>query len=173
MKQFLFSFILTCLLSACTVGSVYRVYQGERLPALAIATLEGSQFLRQDWLNRYTDAVRFAQVDDIAIENSVAYNRLELAPGFHDVTVYFYWDMGSARGMAPALVSYAVSRDSMSRRMRFNARAGEFYRVMAEPHFTGSRQDITTLTHVDFWIVDRDGNEIVTREAGCFIPEVD
>ena len=110
-------------------------------------------------------------MDDIAIENSVAFSSLELLPGFHDVTVYFYWDLGTARGLAPALVSYAASRESLTRSMRFKARAGETYRVMAEPHFSESRQDITTLAHVDFWIVDRAGNEIVSKEAGRYLPE--
>lgn len=170
MKHYLMFLLVPMLLTACLSGSAYQVYEGEQLPRMQVATLEGSQFLRQDWLNRYVDAVRFAQVDDVVIDNSVAYNRLEVTPGFHDVTVYFYWDMGSARGLAPALVSYAASRESLSRTLRFNARAGESYRVFAEPRFSAERQDITTLTHVDFWIEDSAGNEIVSREQGQFIP---
>lgn len=137
---------------------------------MQVVTLEGAQFLRQDWLNRYVDAVRFSQVDDLSIDNSIAYNRLEIAPGYHDITVYFYWDMGSARGLAPALVSYAASRETLSRTLRFNARAGETYRVMAEPFFSSDRQDITTLTHVNFWVEDEAGNEIVSQNEGRYIP---
>lgn len=161
---------LALLLGGCLSGSVYQVYEGEPLSPMQVSTLEGAQFLRQDWLNRYVDAVRFSRVDDTPIDNSVAYNRLEVEPGFHDVTVYFYWDMGSVRGLAPALVSYAATRETLSRTLRFNARAGETYQVMAEPHFTAERQDITTLSHVDFWVVDSNGNEIVSREAGRYVP---
>ncbi len=162
--------LLAALLAACLAGPSYQVYEGERRSQIHIATLEGAQFLRQDWLNRYVDAVRFSQVDDIVIDNSVAYNRLEIEPGFHDISVYFYWDMGSVRGLAPALVSYAATRPSLSRSLRFNARAGESYQVRAEPHFNAERQDITTLSHVDFWVEDSNGNEIVTREEGRFVP---
>lgn len=138
---------------------------------MQVSTVEGAQFLRQDWLNRYVDAVRFAQVDYTPIDNSVAFDRLEIEPGYHDITVYFYWDMGSARGLAPALVSYAATRDTLSRTLRFNARAGESYQVMAEPHFNSERHDITTLTHVDFWVVDSAGNEIVSRDEGRYSPD--
>lgn len=58
--------------------------------------------------------------------------------------------MGSARGLAPALVSYAAARESLSRILRFEAEAGEVYRVMAERKFSSDRQDITTLSHVNF-----------------------
>ena len=70
-----------------------------------MAILEGSQYLRQDWLNRYIDSVRFEQVDGEAIVNSVEHERVENKLGAHEIVVYFYWDMGSARGLAPALVS--------------------------------------------------------------------
>lgn len=162
--------MLSLTLASCLSGLTYRIYEGEPRSSLQVATLQGDQLLRQDWLNRYVDAVRFSQVDEVTIDNSVAYGRLEVEPGFHDITVYFYWDMGSARGLAPALVSYAATRDSLSRTLRFNALAGESYRVMAEPRFNSERQDITTLTHVDFWVLDEDGNEIVTREQGRYIP---
>ncbi len=160
-------------LTACLSGAAYQVYEGEPRPALQIASVAGAQFLRQDWLNRYVDAVRFTRIDDITIDDSVAYSRIEIEPGFHDVTVYFYWDMGSARGLAPALVSYAATRESLSRTLRFNALAGETYQVMAEPHFNAERRDITTLTHVDFWVLDSEGNEIVSRAEGRFIPDSD
>lgn len=166
-------FVLAAILGSCTAGSAYRLYEGEAKSPMQVSVLEGAQFFRQDWLNRYVDAVRFAQVDDIPIDNSVAYSRLEVEPGFHDVTVYFYWDMGSVRGLAPALVSYAATRDTLSRTLRFNARAGETYQVMAEPHFNSDRQDITTLSHVDFWVIDSAGNEIVSQAEGRYFPTPD
>ena len=168
MKQILTLVILIALIPACTTGGAYRAYPGEQRPAMQVATLEGAQFMRQDWLNRYVDAVRFSQVDDYMIDNSVAFSSIEVEPGYHDVTVYFYWDMGTARGLAPALVSYAASQDTLSRTLRFNAMAGEVYRVMAEPHFDDERQDITTLAYVNFWIEDASGNEIVSRAEGRY-----
>jgi hypothetical protein len=168
MKLFLTLAILAILFPGCTNGSAYRAYDGEMRSAIQIATLEGSQFLRQDWLNRYIDAVRFSHIDANTIDDSVGYDRIEIEPGYHDVTVYFYWDMGTARGLAPALVSYAASQEELSRTLRFNARAGEVYRVMAHPHFNAERQDITTLSYVDFWVVDSNGNEVVSRADGSF-----
>jgi len=170
MKRLFLILVSLSVLGGCLSGGAYQAYSGERRSDMQVATLEGAQFLRQDWLNRYIDAVRFSQVDDLTIDNSVLYNRLEITPGYHDITVYFYWDMGSARGLAPALVSYAASRDSLSRTLRFNARAGERYRVLAEPSFSADRQDITTLTHVDFWVEDSAGNAIVSRREGRYVP---
>ncbi len=170
MRRVLLIICLIPLLTACLAGSAYQAYQGERLSEMQVATLEGAQFLRQDWLNRYVDAVRFSQVDELVIDNSVAYNRVEITPGYHDINVYFYWDMGSSRGLAPALVSYAATRDSLSRTLRFNARAGENYTVRAEPVFSADRQDITTLSHVNFWVEDEAGNEIVSRTEGRYVP---
>ena len=168
MKQFLTLAMLAILFPGCTNGNTYRAYDGEMRSAIQIATLEGSQFLRQDWLNRYMDAVRFSHIDANTIDDSVGYDRIEIEPGYHDVTVYFYWDMGTARGLAPALVSYAASKEELSRTLRFNAKAGEVYRVMAHPHFNAERQDITTLSYVDFWVVDSNGNEVVSRADGSF-----
>jgi hypothetical protein len=44
---------------------------------------------------------------------------------------------------------------------------------MAEPHFSGDRQDITSLSHVDFWIEDQNGNQIVSRRDGSYFPPSD
>lgn len=120
-----FVLLLSVVAVGCGAVGPYQAYSGDRLPANAVATLEGSQYLRQDWLNRYIDAVRFAQVDGEAIVNSVEHERVEIKPGAHEIAVYFYWDMGSARGLAPALVSYAAARESLSRILRFEAVAGE------------------------------------------------
>ena len=127
---------MSAVVIGCGAVGAYQACSGDRLTANAVAILEGSQYLRQDWLNRYTDAVRFAQVDGEAPVNSVEHERVEIKPGAHEIAVYFYWDMGSARGLAPALVSYAAARESLSRILRFEAEAGEVYRVMAEPKFS-------------------------------------
>ena len=170
MKKALLLMVLLPLLTSCVTGSAYRLYEGEARPSSSVAILEGAQFLRQDWLNRYIDSVRFSSVDEVMVDNNVAYNRIEILPGQHDVNVYFYWDMGTARGLAPALVSYAASRETLSRTLSFDARPGQTYRVLAEPHFSAERQDITTLTHVDFWVEDANGNLVVTRQQGSYFP---
>lgn len=54
----------------------------------------------------------------------------------------------------------------MSRTLHFNARAGEVYMVRAEPVFNDNFEDISTMSHVDFWIEDQQGNAVVTREQG-------
>ena len=88
--------MLSTVVIGCGAVGAYQTYSGDRLPANAFAILEGSQYLRQDWLNRYIDAVRFAQVDGEAIANSVEHERVEIKPGDYEIAVYFYWDMGSA-----------------------------------------------------------------------------
>jgi hypothetical protein len=162
--------LLACLLTGCLGSGTFQAYEGEARPAMQLAILDGEEYLRQDWLNRYVDSVRFSQVDGKQIEESAVYESIEIAPGFHDVTVYFYWDMGSQRGLAPALVSYASTRETLSRTLRFNARAGERYTVHAQPRFGDGRRDITTLIQVDFWIEDDEGNVIVTPEDGRYVP---
>ena len=93
-----FVLLLSADVIGCGAVGPYQAYSGDRLPANAVAIPEGSQYLRQDWLNRQTYAVRFAQVDGEAIVNSVEHERVEIKPGAHEIAVYFYWDMGSARG---------------------------------------------------------------------------
>ena len=66
------------------------------------------------------------------------------------------------------MVDYSKTRENISRTLRFNARPGEAYSVMAKPYFNNARHDITTLTHVDFWVLDEDGFEIVSKEAGRY-----
>lgn len=163
--------ILVASLAAC-VGSepIYKAYLGEARDVMRVATLEGDRFLRQDLINRYVDSVRFLRVDEIQIENSKRFNSIQIDPGFRTVLVYFDWDLGSMRGLAPALVNYASYREQMSRVLSFDALAGEVYLVKAEPVFTESFEDITTMSHVDFWIEDQQGNEIVSREEGRYIP---
>ena len=150
--------------------STFRAYPGAERSDIEVAIIEGEQYLRQDWLNRYVDVVRISAVDEFVVTDSDHYRRVEVAPGFHDVTVYFYWDLGSQRGLSQALVQFASGQETFSRTMRFNARAGEVYTVHAQPVFGEGRREITNLTHVDFWIEDDSGNEIVSKAQGRFIP---
>lgn len=162
--------LLLIFLAGCASSSVYQTYSGPARPESEVAVVVGQQYLRRDWLNRYVDAVRFSHVDGVAIESSDHYRRVQLTPGMHDISVYFYWDLGSQRGLAQALVQYASSRQALSRTLSLNARAGERYTVLAQPVFTeGERRDITTMAYVDFWIEDEDGNEVVSREQGRYI----
>lgn len=90
--------LLSAVVIGCCAVGAYQACSGDRLTANAVAILEGSQYLRQDWLNRYIDAVRFAQVDGEAPVNSVEHEHVEIKPGAHEFAVYFYWDIGSAPG---------------------------------------------------------------------------
>ncbi len=90
--------LLSAVVIGCGAVGTYQAYSGDRLTANAVAILEGSQYLRQDWLNRYIDAVRFAQVDGEVIVNSVEHKRVEIKPGAHEIAVYFCWDMDNAPG---------------------------------------------------------------------------
>ena len=163
---------LILMLNQCiSTPEPYKGYLGEERSAQQLALLRGAKFSRQDWLNRYVDTIRFMSVDGSSIENSERYDELQLAPGFHDVMVYFSWDTGSQRGLAPAMVNYASSRDTVSRALRFNALAGEIYYVKGEPVFNSTVQDITTLAHVNFWVEDDEGNMIVTPEEGKYVPQ--
>lgn len=164
------SLLLLSIVTGCGSSYTYKAYLGAPREALRVATVQGDQYVRKDIINRYTDGVKFAAIDGIEIDESLNYNSLEVAPGFHDVEVYFYWDMGSQKGLASALVSYATDKDSMNRTLRFNARAGMTYSVKAKPYFDDGKEDITNLSHVDFWVEDQNGVEIVSREAGSYQP---
>ncbi len=162
---------LLLILAACSTAitdKVYKAYKGELRQDMRLSTVEGSSFRRTDIINRYTDTVRFMQVDDIPVQNSEQYHAIQISPGFHAIKVYFSWDLGSRRGLAPAMLDYARRRDNLSRTLRFNAQAGGSYTVMARPVFNEDKQDITTLAHVDFWVEDQQGNEIVSREDGRY-----
>jgi hypothetical protein len=138
---------------------------------MQLSTVQGRNFVRTDLLNRYIDTIRFIEVDEIPVTNSDQHRSIQIAPGFHDIKVYFSWDLGSLRGLAPAMVDYSKTRENISRTLRFNARAGEAYSVMANPVFNDSRHDITTLSYVDFWVENEDGNEVVSKEAGRYQPQ--
>ncbi|MDP6536649.1 MAG: hypothetical protein QGG02_10050 [Gammaproteobacteria bacterium] len=166
--------LLVCVMMAMTgcagIALPYKAYLGEIRQDLQLSTLAGSSYQRVDMINRYVDTVRFMSVDEISIQNSQQYDSIQIEPGFHEVRVYFSWDLGVQRGLAPAMVDYARTRDHVSRTLRFNARAGESYSVNAQPFFDSPSRNITTLSHVDFWVVDANGTEIVTQEQGRYIP---
>ena len=158
-------------LVGCAAPTPYKAYFGDPRQDLQLSTVRGGSFVRTDLLNRYIDTIRFIEVDEIPVTNSEQHRAIQIAPGFHDIRVYFSWDLGSLLGLAPAMVDYSKTRENISRTLRFNARAGEAYTVMADPVFNDSRHDITTLSHVNFWVVNEDGYEIVSKEDGRYQPE--
>lgn len=171
-KRILLLAALLLTLAACAASIPYKAYLGDPRHELQLSTVSGVSFQRNELLNLYTDTVRFMEVDQIPIQNSALHHAIQITPGFHEVRVYFSWDIGSLRGMARAMIDYARTQDHISRTLRFNAGAGKSYIVMANPVFSGSRNDITTLAHVDFWVEDQDGNEIVSKEEGRYIEEL-
>ncbi len=168
------AFLLVCsftILSCCTSTALpYNSYRGEVRPATELALVKGDNFYRQDWLNSYADAVRFLSVDGREVENSRAHKEIFLIPGQRELEVYYSWDMGARIGLAPALVSYAAHRDSISRTLRLNAEAGRTYSVKAEPVFNGDPSDITALAYVDFWVEDDRGRVVLSKEEGRYRP---
>ncbi len=148
----------------------YKAYGGEARPAAELALVKGDYFYRQDWLNSYADAVRFLSVDGREVVNSRAHEEILLSPGRRELEVYYSWDMGARIGLAPALVSYAAHRDSVSRKFSLNAEAGRTYSVKAEPVFNGDPSDITALAYVDFWVEDDRGRVVLSKEEGRFRP---
>jgi len=171
LKQVALILLLGSIFSGCSSSLTYKAYLGEPKAPLRVSRIQGSQYIRQDSINRYVDAVKFASIDDSKIDDSRSFRTIEVEPGFHDIEVYFYWDMGSQKGLGPALVNYATSQENLSRKLRFNARAGMEYVVKAKPFFDESlKEDITTLSYVDFWVEDANGIEIVSKEAGQYNP---
>lgn len=168
-KTLLLSALLLTL-AACAAPLPYKAYFGDPRQSMQLSTVQGDSFVRTDLLNRYIDTIRFIEVDEIPVTNSNQHRSIQITPGFHDIKVYFSWDLGSLRGLAPAMVDYSKTRENISRTLHFNARAGETYSVRAKPVFTERRHDITTLSHVNFWVVDEDGIEVVSREAGRYKP---
>lgn len=158
------------VLNACnTVAGPYKAYEGPVLTDDQVALLEGARFLRTDWINRLNDSIRFMSVDGRPIDYAERFSAIHVAPGVHDITVYFSWDMGSQRGLAPALVTYAANRNTMNRTLRVTVEAGKTYIVKGDPVFLGKRRDITSLQYVDFWIEDEAGNTVVSRKDGAYI----
>ena len=162
--------LLLALLACSSVQLPYKAYRGDERPATALALVRGDFFYRKDFLNSYVDAVRVQRVDDHIIENSRAWGEVQMMPGDRELEVYYSWDMGARIGLAPALVSYASSREAISRTLRFNVEAGRQYAVKAEPVFNGNPGDIGSLVHVDFWVEDDRGRVVLSREEGRYKP---
>jgi len=163
--------VLLCsfLLSACAIiDTPYRAYDGAELPLSQLALVKGDFYYRKDWLNSYVDAVRFQRVDDHPIENSRAWDEVVMQPGLRELEVYYSWDMGARIGLAPALASYASSRETVSRTLQFRVEPGKVYSVKAEPVFSGNPGDIASLDYVDFWVEDSEGLVVLSREEGRF-----
>lgn len=169
------AFLLVCsftILACCTsIELPYKAYRGEVRPATELALVQGDNFYRQDWLNSYADAVRFLSVDGREVNNSRAHKQILLSPGERELEVYYSWDMGARIGLAPALVSYAAHRDSVSRTLSLNAEAGRVYSVKAEPVFNGNPSNINSLAYVDFWVEDDLGRIVLSKEEGRFQPQ--
>ena len=164
--------LLSALIQCAVPREPYKAYAGEPRSESQLVLLRGAIFSRQDWLNRYVDAIRFLSVDGRAIENSENFNEILVTPGFHDITVYFSWDTGSQRGLAPALVEYASTRSTVSRSLTLNAEAGKLYHVRGDPVFVQDEgRDITGLAYVDFWIEDESGNIVGSPDQGRYIPD--
>lgn len=162
---------LLAILTACSSSQLpYKAYAGAERPGSSLALVRGDFFYRKDFLNSYVDAVRFQRVDDHVVENSRAWNEVLLVPGARELEVYYSWDMGARIGLAPALVSYASSREAVSRTLRLNVEAGKQYAVKAEPVFNGNPGDIGSLVYVDFWVEDGSGRVVVSREEGRYKP---
>ncbi len=162
---------LAAALSSCiTAETPYKGYSGEVRPSSQLALVKGDYFYRKDWLNSYVDAVRFLRIDKDVIENSRAYDEVLLDPGMRELQVYYSWDMGARKGLAPALVSYASTRETTSRVLHIRAEAGKVYSVKATPVFDGNPGDISSLAHVDFWVEDSEGHIVLSREEGRFRP---
>ncbi|MFM1895551.1 MAG: hypothetical protein RLZZ385_625 [Pseudomonadota bacterium] len=162
--------LLLSMLAGCvTPAGPYKAYEGAEMRPAQLALVTGETYIRRDVLNVYVDRIRFMSVDGRPIENSERFDEIQLAPGYHDVTVYYSWDTGSQRGLAPALVNYAASRESIRRTLRLHAEAGKTYLVKGDAAFITERREIVSLTHVDYWIEDDSGRIVVSREEGKYV----
>lgn len=163
---------LALVLAACVAPlEPYRAYEGEVRSESQLAMISGAHYARQDWINRYIHKVRISSVNGQAIENSERIDDILVTPGTHEISVYFSWDTGSQRGLAPALIEFVESQDTLRRDLQLTVDAGQRYYVRASLNFTedGAR-DITQLTHVDFWVEDESGNMVVSLEEGRYVP---
>lgn len=164
-KRLLLVAICSAMLSSCVANvQTFKAYIGEVNSQMQTSVIRGGQLVRNDLMNRYVDVVRFLRVDDMELRSSEQIAAVEVVPGYREIEVYYSWDHGSQRGLAPALVDYAAAQTGVSRVLRFTALPGEVYTVHAEPTFLGERQDITTLAAVDFWVEDSVGKAVVPSE---------
>ncbi len=170
-KRLLLVAICSAMLSSCVADvQTFKAYIGEVNSQMQTSVIRGGQLVRNDLMNRYVDVVRFLRVDDMELRSSEQIAAVEVVPGYREIEVYYSWDHGSQRGLAPALVDYAAAQTGVSRVLRFTALPGEVYTVHAEPTFLGERQDITTLAAVDFWVEDSVGKAVVPSEQARIQP---
>ena len=102
--------------------------------------------------------MRFTQVDRKVGVNSAESEPIKIKSGFHETAIYFFWWMGSSPGLASALATYAAASKPISWTLRFEALAGEIYRVMAGPKFSSDPRNTMTLSHVNLWVEDSTGS---------------
>ena len=172
-KKLLLVAICGGLLSGCVTNvQAFKAYIGDANSQIQTSLVRGGQLVRNDLMNRYVDVVRFLRVDDMELRSNEQIAAVEVVPGHLEIEVYYSWDHGSQRGLAPALVDYAAAQTSVSRVIRFTALPGEIYTVHAEPTFLGERQDITTLAAVDFWVEDSGGTAVVPPEKAQIQPRL-
>ncbi len=170
-KRLLLVAICSAMLSSCVANvQTFKAYIGEVNSQMQTSVIRGGQLVRNDLMNRYVDVVRFLRVDDMELRSSEQIAAVEVVPGYREIEVYYSWDHGSQRGLAPALVDYAAAQTGVSRVLRFTALPGAVYTVHAEPTFLGERQDITTLAAVDFWVEDSVGKAVVPSEQARIQP---
>ena len=84
---------LVFLLSLVGCGAVgpYRAYSVDQLSAYSVTTLEGSQYLHQDWVNHYVDVMRFAPVDRKVMVDSAEQDPTKIESGSYETAVYSCW----------------------------------------------------------------------------------
>ena len=83
---------LVFLLSvSCGAVSPYQAYSVDQLSAYSVTTLEGSQYLHQDWANHHDYVMRFAPVDREDIVDSAEHGPIKIKSVSHETAVNFSW----------------------------------------------------------------------------------
>lgn len=164
-SRVLLALVAATLVSCTSMSSTFTATVGELGGSVQSAMIRGGEMVRTDLMSRYVDMVRFLRVDDHRLASTDKIGAVEVPAGQHEIEVYYSWDHGSQRGLAPALVDYALAQAEVRRVLRFDAQPGETYTVQAEPKFQGERRDITTLSHVEFWIEDQAGTVVASADS--------
>ena len=164
-SRFLLALVAATLVSCTSMSSTFTATVGELGGSVQSAMIRGGEMVRTDLMSRYVDMVRFLRVDDHRLASTDKIGAVEVPAGQHEIEVYYSWDHGSQRGLAPALVDHALAQAEVRRVLRFDAQPGETYTVQAEPKFQGERRDITTLSHVEFWVEDQAGTVVASADS--------
>lgn len=164
-SRFLLALVAATLVSCTSMSSTFTATVGELGGSVQSAMIRGGEMVRTDLMSRYVDMVRFLRVDDHRLASTDKIGAVEVPAGQHEIEVYYSWDHGSQRGLAPALVDYALAQAEVRRVLRFDAQPGETYTVQAEPKFQSERRDITTLSHVEFWVEDQAGTVVASADS--------